>query len=209
MLSFQDLFDLCTLSYEDLGNQRLIYRFSKPLTLEHAQVHGDFAAYELRAPDLGGWNAIVFRGRKDWRGFLGGLPGTLGQGPTPLPEYERGLDYVTQRGRGKILVGHSLGGGIAAYVAATLGLPAATIYPAPLRAAWLGSGYLAGPHPSTNITNYVCHAEALTQRGDHNETGHVRYGNDVWIESRGDSSTNKHALDQIVLDPHGIVPHAA
>ena len=30
MLSFQELFDLCTLSYEDLGNQRLIYRFSKP-----------------------------------------------------------------------------------------------------------------------------------------------------------------------------------
>ncbi|MCA9705232.1 MAG: hypothetical protein KDK70_05205, partial [Myxococcales bacterium] len=113
----------------------------------------------------------------------------------PPPQYGAGRRFSGRFDKGVVLVGHSLGGGIASYAAAQHGTHAATIFPAPINPLWLGFPLPPWPAKGTTIQNYVCSGEILTMAA---WTPHMRrYGKDVWIESNASGPIDKHGLSEI------------
>ena len=122
-----------------------------------------------------------------------GVPPPCGAKPGPCCF----LGYVRVcHGKGCLLVGHSLGGGIASYAAAQNGQNAATIYPAPINPVWLALPLPPWPARGTKVQNYVCSGEILTVAATLSPNLE-RIGTDVWIQSNGGSPVDKHGLDQV------------
>jgi len=178
------------------GSQTITIEGAKA-TVEQSYVEGSFAAFVVQKRN--GWRALVFRGSED--GDLGDWidtnlrSATSGLGSTPPMQYLMARAVARAQDPKTILVGHSLGGGLAMYAAAQWGMAAATIYPAPIQPTWL-PGFPPLPAQGTRVQNYVCMGEVLTMA--EYASSHVRIGRDVWIEARG-NSFDKHLLPNIVV----------
>ena len=131
-ISFIEVLELCERSYDDLQKGRPVQVAGTSMDVVDKKITGGFAAFKIQKP--GGWTAIVYRGSNDARDWaFNNIPGGL-SGPLafPPPQYRTGRDWAKQVGnKNTLLVGHSLGGGIAMYAAAQEGMNAATIFPAP------------------------------------------------------------------------------
>ncbi|MEM9452682.1 MAG: Mbeg1-like protein [Myxococcota bacterium] len=192
-MTFLEILDLCKQSYNDLQNQRKVQIAGQEMSVENNRVSGGFAAYKIKKPN--GWTAIVFRGSDDWRDWvLNNVPGAVL--PVPPPQYGTGRQFAKQHDDNCVLVGHSLGGGIASYAAAQNGQHAATIFPAPINPVWLTFPLPVWPAKGTTVQNYVCSGEVLTVAAAASLKMR-RYGTDVWVESTGGGPIEKHALTAI------------
>ncbi|MCB9718832.1 MAG: DUF2974 domain-containing protein [Myxococcales bacterium] len=194
-MTFVEIVDLCKRSYTIQPSDREVDVAGTMMPISSREISGGFAAYKIDKPNS--WHAIVFRGSDDWRDWvLNNVPGAIS--PIPPPQYGAGRHYSGRFDKGCVLVGHSLGGGIASYAAAQHGQHAATIFPAPINPAWLGLPLPPWPAKGTTIQNYVCSGEVLTV-ADALSPHLRRYGRDVWIQSNGGSPIAKHGLDEIRL----------
>jgi len=192
-MSFVEILHLCQRSYTITNDDREITIAGTKMSIDVREISGGFAAYKVSKP--GGWTAIVFRGSDDWRDWvLNNAPGAVL--PAPPPQYMTGHRMAKALGKDCVLVGHSLGGGIATYAAAQQGMHAATIFPSPINPVWLTLPLPPWPPKGTRIQNYVCAGEVLTVAAT--VSPHLkRYGHDVWVQSSGSGSVDKHALDKI------------
>ncbi|MEM9463442.1 MAG: alpha/beta fold hydrolase [Myxococcota bacterium] len=195
-ITFEEIFDLCNRSYDDLDGQHTV-----PIAGEDANISSrllllGYAAFKITKPNR--WSALVYRGSDDWSDWaLNNIPALIPDliPSSPPPQYQIGLAHARLQGDpNTVLVGHSLGGAIASYAAAQLGWAAATIFPPPLQPGWLGDPPLA---QGTRIQNYVNNLEIATMSAWILPTHH-RYGEDVWIESRG-NPIERHRRSSIVL----------
>lgn len=192
-MTFLEILDLCKRSYTITNNDRQVAIAGTTMSIEAREISGGFAAYKIKKPN--GWTAIVFRGSDDWRDWvLNNVPGAVT--PIPPPQYGAGRRMADQHGGSCVLVGHSLGGGIASYAAAQQGMHAATIFPAPINPIWLGLPLPPWPARGTTIQNYVCSGEILTVAATLSPNLR-RYGRDVWIQSNASGPVDKHGLDQV------------
>lgn len=192
-MTFLEILDLCKQSYNPLQNQRTVQIAGQEMSVESNEVDGGFAAYKIKKRN--GWTAIVFRGSDDWRDWvLNNVPGAVL--PVPPPQYGAGRRFANRHDKNCVLVGHSLGGGIASYAAAQNGQHAATIFPAPINPLWLGLPLPPWPAEGTTIQNYVCSGEVLTVAAAASLRLR-RYGTDVWIQSNASGPIDKHGLDEI------------
>ncbi|MCA9652609.1 MAG: alpha/beta hydrolase [Myxococcales bacterium] len=193
-ISFMEVLDLCKRSYDPLENSGTVQIAGTTMNVLDNRIEGGFAAFKIQKP--GSWTAIVYRGSNDARDWVfnnipGGLSGLLS---FPPPQYGTGRDYAKTGNDNTLLVGHSLGGGIAMYAAAQEGLNAATIFPAPIQPTWLG--FPPWPARGTSIQNYVSMGEILSMAA-YGPTTHTRFGRDVWIETKG-NPIDKHLLHNVV-----------
>lgn len=192
-LTFLEILDLCKRSYTITNTDRQVSIAGTMMDIDAREISGGFAAYKISKPR--GWSALVFRGSDDWRDWvLNNVPGAVV--PVPPPQYGAGRRMAMRHGASCVLVGHSLGGGIASYVAAQQGMNAATIFPAPISPVWLALPLPPWPASGTKIQNYVCHGEVLTVAATLSPNL-MRYGRDVWIQSNAGGPIDKHGLDQI------------
>lgn len=192
-MTFLEILDLCKRSYTITNADRQVSIGGTMMDIDAREISGGFAAYRITKPRA--WSAIVFRGSDDWRDWvLNNVPGAVV--PVPPPQYGAGRRMAKQHGESCVLVGHSLGGGIASYVAAQQGMHAATIFPAPINPVWLALPLPPWPASGTTIQNYVCPGEVLTVAATLSPNL-MRYGRDVWIQSNAGGPIDKHGLDQI------------
>jgi hypothetical protein len=192
-ITFLEILDLCKRSYNITPGEGQVSIAGTMMDVEAREITGGFAAYKIRKP--GSWTAIVFRGSDDWRDWvLNNAPGAIL--PVPPPQYGTGRRMAQEHGKNCLLVGHSLGGGIASYAAAQQGMSAATIFPAPLNPVWLALPLPPWPARGTKIQNYVCSGEILTVAATLSPN-HRRFGKDVWVQSNAGGPIDKHGLDQI------------
>lgn len=203
-MTFVEVLELCKHSYNIQSNQSEIQIAGQTMQVRHHEFAGGFAAYYIVKP--GSWTACVFRGSDDARDWaFNNVPGVVS--PVRPPQYGSGSDFAKNFGKNAMLVGHSLGGGIATYAAAQHGMHAATIFPAPINPIWLALPLPPWPAKGTMIVNYVSSGEVLTMAG---LAGKVpvplgptprlrRYGEDVWIQSNGTNPIDKHELAKIRL----------
>lgn len=192
-MTFLEVLDLCKQSYTITATQRTVSIAGAEMTIDAREISGGFAAYKITKRN--GWTAIVFRGSDDWRDWvLNNIPGAII--PVPPPQYGAGRRMAGEHGKQCVLVGHSLGGGIATYAAAQHGMHAATIFPAPINPVWLGLPLPPWPAKGTTIQNYVCSGEVLTVAAAASPQLR-RYGTDVWIQSNASGPVDKHGLNEI------------
>jgi len=210
LMTFEEVHGLCSKSYDNLNVGQRLQGEGATWTVENEWEDGGFAAYKIRK--AGGWTAMVFRGTDDWRDWVfNNLANAMGSGHPP--QYRSGSRIVASHGQGAILVGHSLGGGIATYASAIHGNPAVTVFPAPVIPASLPRG-----GSNADVVNYVCRGEALTEltAGGRRSSGwrnfaqdvvdaavsgtvHRRLGIDHWVQSNGGSAIDKHSLQKIAM----------
>lgn len=195
LMTFLEILDLCKQSYRITATQGQVSIAGTTMNVESRELTGGFAAYRIAKP--GSWTAVVFRGSDDWRDWvLNNVPGAVL--PVPPPQYGSGRRFAGVHGKSCVLVGHSLGGGIASYAAAQHGMHSATIFPAPINPVWLGLPLPPWPAEGTTIQNYVCSGEVLTVAATVSLSMR-RYGRDVWVQSRGGGPVAKHGLDEIIV----------
>lgn len=195
-LTFREVYDLCLRSYDDFSGrcQRTVTIAGTEMTLEASfatgGLLGGFAAIVVSKRNS--WRALVYRGSDDTRDWLlNNIPGAVS--PVPPPQYIEGLAHAVAH-RPSVIVGHSLGGGIATYAAAMTGGSAATIFPAPINPMWLG---IPLPRWGTKIQNYVSAGEVLSML--HLPPLRMRFGRDVWIETQPGKPTDKHLLPNVIV----------
>lgn len=160
-LSYRTVVDLCDMAYGNhsvgagWGNLRVLRAWNNAAT--------GLVAYKLvPANSRTDRSYIVYRGtdmatHQDWGTNI--VENALGS--RAVDQYVGALDIATKYGSGCLLVGHSLGGGMAAYASVYTGLPAATVFPAPLSTEGLPGGSVG----SQNVYNLVCQGEILTVLG--------------------------------------------
>ncbi|MEM9463376.1 MAG: alpha/beta fold hydrolase [Myxococcota bacterium] len=207
-MTFAEIHALCSQSYNNLNARQRIAVGGSTWIVESEWEHGRFAAYLIRKP--GGWRALVFRGTDDYKDWVIDNAGNaLGNGHPP--QYRWGSQITRVVGKDVILVGHSLGGGIATYASAHHGNPAVTIFPAPVI-----PSSLPKRGEKADVVNYVCDGEVLSELASGGRNGgfrnfvqdaldfnfswriHRRLGPDWHIQSRGGNSFSKHYLTNVV-----------
>ncbi len=127
-LDYEEVQGLCWLPYEGCGKKDGLYEFSNGSRWEVTEVF-----------EVGGFRAVLVKGKgktilsfagsgmqiEDWlNNFMQGLVGIS-------PYYARALSLARSH-PADVVLGHSLGGGLASYCSIYLGKRAATINPAPL-----------------------------------------------------------------------------
>ncbi len=210
LMTFMEVYSLCVNSYSNLQYGQELTGTGTKWTVQRVVENRGFMAYKIKKE--GGWTAMVFRGTDDPRDWVyNNIANALGS--TRPPQYVSGDDLVSKWGAGCVLVGHSLGGGIATFASAFSGLPAVTIFPAPVIPSSLPDG-----GSKADVVNYVCHGEVLTELTMTDRSGniwrdlasdaldralsgavHRRLGTDFWVESSGANPIDKHMLGNIVL----------
>ncbi len=160
-LSHRTVVDLCKMSYGDYSTG---YRWGN-LKVLHAwnNQRSGLVAYKLvPANNNANRSYIVYRGTNLWTHQDWGTNIRENAfGSRAVDQYVGALDIASKYGAGCLLVGHSLGGGMAAYAAVHTGLFAATVFPAPLSTQGLPGGSVA----TANVLNLVCQGEILTVLG--------------------------------------------
>ncbi|MEM9461540.1 MAG: hypothetical protein AAGF11_45670 [Myxococcota bacterium] len=209
-MTFMEVFSLVVNSYRDLQAGQTLTGTGTRWVVDNVFENRGFKAYNIRKD--GGWHALVFRGTDGARDWLyNNIQNALGN--TRPPQYVSG-EYITSHfGAGKILVGHSLGGGIATFASAFHGVPAVTLFPAPVIPSSLPDN-----GARADVVNYVCHGEVLTELSSSGRTGnfwrdsvqdiiddalsdhqHRRLGDDFWVQSNAGDPLSKHFPENIVL----------
>jgi len=150
-LSFEEVVGLTWLAYKGNGTVGAWNIGGRTWNLVTVYEQGSFRAVLMN----GSQTVLSFSGtddRGDWADNIGqGMLGASGQ-------YIRALELANQTSPGMV-VGHSLGGGLAAYCAIYAGKLAATINPAPLN---INLASLVGMAAHmNNVINYIVPGEVL------------------------------------------------
>jgi hypothetical protein len=128
-LDYEEVQGLCWLPYEGCGKKDELYEFSNGSRWKVTEVieAGGFRAVLVKGKErtVLSFSGTNFDSIEDWlNNFMQGLVGIS-------PYYARALS-VARSYPADVVVGHSLGGGLASYCSIYLGKKAATINPAPL-----------------------------------------------------------------------------
>ncbi len=190
-LQYEEVQGLCWLAYKGCGSKGL-YQLSNGSTWEITKVieFGDFRAIVATGKDK---TVLSFSGTdltsiEDWLN-------NLLQGGTGISPYYAYALSVAGSNSADVLVGHSLGGGLASYCAIYTGRIAATINPAPLHIN-LVSGLPMFVN-SNLVVNYCAVGEALqfldALAGSMSKVGRV-----IRVATTGPNMFYKHLLDYLV-----------
>lgn len=189
-LKYAEVQGLCWLAYKGSGTKGL-YRLSNGSEWEVTEVIeiGEFRAAVVKGKDK---TVLSFAGTdkssiEDWlNNFSQGLMGAS-------PYYAYALSIASSR-PADVLVGHSLGGGLASYCAVYLGKNAATINPAPLNINLVSAiPILARGHL---VINYEAVGEPL-QFLDLAFLNMTKVGRTIWVATTGSTMLDKHLLDYL------------
>jgi len=209
-LDYEDVQGLCWLPYEGCGKKGL-YDFSNGSRWEVTDVI-----------EAGGFRAVVVEGKgktilsfagsgmevEDWvNNFVQGVAGLS-------PYYARAL-VLARSYPADVIVGHSLGGGLASYCSVYLGMRSATINPAPLNINAVSKVPIA--IRNNLVINYCVVGEALYYLclattpvrpgipvtptrpiGIGPVPAMTRVGKIIWVGSNGSGIVQKHLLDHLV-----------
>jgi pimeloyl-ACP methyl ester carboxylesterase len=150
-LTFQEVAGLAWLAYKNNGSTGSWMIDGKAWNLRQVHEHGSFRAVLM----VGEMTVLSFSGTDD----LGDWADNVGQGMVGLSsQYLRAVG-LAKSSAANIVVGHSLGGGLASYCAIYTGIQAATINPAPLN---INPISLAGMLKNqSQVINYIAPGEAL------------------------------------------------
>ncbi len=167
----------------------------------------------LRVHQSGGFRAIVLQ-RQGTSNMIVSFAGTemtsardwgnnaMQQVMGIAPQYSSAQRVAQLEGNvNSVLVGHSLGGGLASYASLATNIPAATINPAPLHLAGqlgtrLASGNLLG---SAQVVNYVARGGEVLDVLDAASPIVNRVGRDIYIDSTAWDPIGKHMLGNIQM----------
>lgn len=190
-LKYEEVQGLCWLAYKGCGSVGL-YQFSNGSNWEVTKVieFNEFRAVVVKGKEK---TVLSFSGTdltsiEDWINNL--LQG--GTGLSPYYAYALG---VASQNPADVLVGHSLGGGLASYCAIYQGKATATINPAPLHINLL-SGIGMGVN-SGLVINYCAVGEAL-QYLDLAAGNMTKVGRVISVATTGANMFYKHLLDYLV-----------
>ncbi len=158
-LSYQDVLGLCWLAYSGQGTEgRWRFQTGTLWNLTDVTEPGNFRAVVVTSPS--GKKILSFSGTDsgpspDWLD-------NITQGLTGLSWQYSFAAATGMYFRPNIVVGHSLGGGLASYVAIHQGRSAATVNPAPLHLTGVTGGNLIPRLINDDkVINYVARGEAL------------------------------------------------
>jgi len=132
-LDYLDVITLCTLAYKDTGaTAGSKWKGSHPSNVWNVIAVEEYPNGFRAIYASGCSNVLAFSGTDDFEDWRSNLKQHFG-GPKSSPQYKTALD-VAKRYKEQLhfVVGHSLGGGLATWVALNYCIPAATINPAPL-----------------------------------------------------------------------------
>ncbi len=192
MLTFTETKSLCELGYSAVRGES--YRFADGSTwniIDHRRnVITGFKAVFVSKSDSGKY-ALSFAGTDSVSDVIADAGQVLGGVPH---QYHQGL-IITNEMRARVpagnifhLVGHSLGGGLAAYCSVSTKIPASTVNPAPLVGA---SSFSAWFRDNSQITNYIAEGgEFVSSSPGRNP------GIDVAVRSNGNFFT-RHSLGNV------------
>ncbi|HTH37460.1 MAG TPA: LysM peptidoglycan-binding domain-containing protein [Pyrinomonadaceae bacterium] len=190
-LQYEEVMTLCWLAYKGCGAKGL-YKFSNGSTWEITDVIeiGDFRAVVVKGKDK---TVLSFSGTdltsiEDWlNNFLQGGTGFS-------PYYAYALD-IARKYPADVVVGHSLGGGLASYCAIYSGKKAATINAAPLNINLVSAIPIF--RNSNLVINYVAAGEAL-DLFDTVASSMTKIGRIISVATTGPTPVHKHLLDYLV-----------
>lgn len=210
-LDYEDVQGLCWLAYKDCGIKGL-YEFSNGSRWEVTKVIeiGEFRAVLVKGKDR---TVLSFSGTdlpsiEDWlNNFMQGILGAS-------PYYALALS-VARSHPADLVVGHSLGGGLASYCSIYLGKKAATINPAPLNINEISKIPII--IRNNLVINYAVVGEALYYLcllttpisplipitptrpiGIGPVPAMTRVGRIIWVASNGSNMFAKHLLEHLV-----------
>ena len=187
-LTYEQVISLCWLAYAGQGTVGQ-WKFSDGTmwTLNEVNEVGIFRAVLVTSPT--GKKILSYSGTDDPADWIDNV---LQRVISLSPQYT----YAAAIGRyysPDIVVGHSLGGGLASYTAVRLGLETATFNPAPLS---LFNGlpqYVYGG----KVTNYVVRGEALDLMDTYDPSS-SRIGKIYYVQSSGTNPIEKHLINFLV-----------
>ena len=190
-LDYEEVQGLCWLAYKGCGTKGL-YQFSNGNRWEVTEVIevGGFRAVLVKGKDR---TVLSFAGTdmteiEDWlNNFMQGVTGIS-------PYYALALSLASSR-PADVVVGHSLGGGLASYCAIYCGKFAATINPAPLNI------NLISALPILLRNNLVVNYEAIGQALHYLDLiapNMTKVGRIIWVATNGSNMIEKHLLDHLV-----------
>lgn len=196
-LDYEDVQGLCWLPYEGCGKKDELYEFSNGSQWKVTEVieAGGFRAVLVKGK---GRTVLSFSGTnlesiEDWiNNIMQGIDGIS-------PYYARALN-VARSHPADVVVGHSLGGGLASYCSIYLGKRAATINPAPLNVNVIS----AIPIVIRNnlVINYAVVGEPLYYLCQLHLPPPFplmsRVGRIIWVASNGSDMKAKHLLEHLV-----------
>ncbi|MGI8554940.1 MAG: hypothetical protein ACR2LT_01085 [Pyrinomonadaceae bacterium] len=189
-LTYREVIGLTTLAYKDYGKTAGSYRLpgGNVWTVTEIIEMNSFRAI-IAAGKAG--KIMSFSGSDDpgdWAGSGAAWDGTNLTsglyGSTGTDQYEIGAARAVQR-RPDMVVGHSLGGGIASYVTYRTGIKSVTINPAPL----VGTEFVKF-RKTPLVINYVVEGEALSYA----RKIYPCAGQSIIVYSSASGMVNKHCL---------------
>lgn len=207
-IPFLDVVSLCWIAYHEqatAGSKWQFHPSGSVWTVKHVYKKGPFRAALVQGPKL---LVLSFAGTNELRDWIDnisqGLTGVSGQ-------YIYALETAKQSPC-QMVVGHSLGGGLASFVAIHTGKHAATVNPAALNIfipLSLPNALLPGPaipnipnltgiiRKGSRVINYVVLGEALDIL-DRVSYSMTRVGRIIPVSSRATDPISKHSLAHIV-----------
>jgi hypothetical protein len=210
-LDYEDVQGLCWLAYKGCGIKGL-YEFSNGSQWEVTKVIevGGFRAVLVKGKErtVLSFSGTDFTSIEDWlNNFMQGLVGIS-------PYYARALS-VARSHPADVIVGHSLGGGLASYCSVYLGRKSATINPAPLNVNDISKIPIL--IRNSLVINYAVVGEALYYLcrlttpispgipitptrpiGIGPIPAMTRVGRIIWVGSNGSNMVQKHLLEHLV-----------
>ncbi len=183
-----DLIGLCQLAYESSGRSKGEYRIAGRPGWHIAEIYSSWSFRAILVKSPSRQRILSFAGSDDSGDWLDNIM----YGLTGMSRQHYIAVKLASRLRPSIVVGHSLGGGLASFVASYNRLPAFTINPAPLH---IKTGLTR--EILENVTNYVVPGEALDIL-DFIAIKHRRVGRIVHVGSRGGNPIGKHLLKNLV-----------
>lgn len=155
-LDYLDVITLCTLAYKNTGaTAGSKWKGSHPSNVWDVIAVEEYPNGFRAIYASGCSNVLAFSGTDDFKDWRSNLKQHFG-GPRSSPQYKTALDVAKKyKGQLHFVVGHSLGGGLATWVALNYYVSAATINPAPLGKVKLDV------KRQVNIVNYVVPGEIL------------------------------------------------
>ncbi len=196
-LRYEDVVGLCRLSYKALNPQKNVaYRFPSigtTWTVLDVYRHGNFHAILAQGGEANK-RVLAFSGTdelSDW------IDNATQQVSGLSAQYIR-AGSIAGSVPCDVIVGHSLGGGLASYAHLVCGRPAATINAAPL--SW--NNILAGRIVNGNfgrfpVTNYVVRWEVLHMFDRATGASSNKIGKIVFVGSNGGSPVARHLLPNL------------
>lgn len=191
-VKYEEVQGLSWLAYKGNGHQQKKYRFSGSKSswlVANVFETGGFRAVLVKGS---GKTILSFSGTnvlsaEDWNNNI--MQGVMGV----APYYALAL-YYARTNAADMVVGHSLGGGMASYCAIYGGKPAATINPAPLNLN-LASG-IAMIKNSSLVVNYVAPFEACDLL-DKGASAMGKVGKIIQVSSTGFEPVTRHLIEYL------------